>query len=643
MNSKLLFAIVTIVAIVSPPPAMGSQRVTGSVPETVARLKLQPTGRLAETNRLRLAIGLPLRNKDTLAELLSQLYDPASANYRRYLTPRQFTEMFAPTEKEYQAVLQFAQANNFEISRTHGNRLLLDVSGKVSDIERAFDIVIQTYKHPIEDREFYAPATDPLVNLSVPLLQIDGLNNYVMAGPMLKMGSASPVAASGSGSGPNGVFTGKDFRNAYAPGVTQDGSGQRIGLVEFAGYYASDIIAYEHQSGFPQAPLINVSVDGASLAPDSGGECPGDIEMVISMATNLAGVVVFEAADQDSTATWNDMLNLMASSNQIKQFSCSWRLPSLTTSNAVGDEILQEMGAQGQSFFKASGDGDAYVYPIQWPNDNPWITTVGGTTLTMNGAGASYGSETVWNAGYLGNAWGGNGDSGYWGSGGGVSTTYSIPSYQKNVSMTLNSGSTVMRNLPDVAMVAQHIGIIYDNGQSGSYQGTSFASPLWAGFMALVNQQAAKEGLPSVGFANPALYSIGRGTNYTACFHDITTGNNTWSESPSDYFAVAGYDLCTGWGSPNGSNLIHALISELYLSVKPSITPSAISGGKLKVTGADGPPGAGYTLLTSTNLDTPLTDWKTSTTGVFSVSGTYTNIIDVNAADPERFFLLRVP
>ena len=112
---------------------------------------------------------------------------------------------------------------------------------------------------------------------------------------------------------------------------------------------------------------------------------------------------------------------------------------------------------------------------------------------------------------------------------------------------------------PDVALTADHVLVWYDNGTSNWFGGTSCASPLWAGFTALVNQQAAATDLPPVGFLNPALYTIGNGPNYTSCFHDVTTGNNEWSNSPSAYLAVAGYDLCTGWGTPNGTNLINAL------------------------------------------------------------------------------------
>jgi subtilase family serine protease len=138
------------------------------------------------------------------------------------------------------------------------------------------------------------------------------------------------------------------------------------------------------------------------------------------------------------------------------------------------------------------------------------------------------------------------------------------------VSMARNQGSTVFRNIPDVAMVADYIEVVLtdvftngnpDNpGDVTSIGGTSAAAPLWAGFTALVNEQAASQGKPSVGFLNPALYSIGQGPLYTSCFHDITVGNSTNANNLTNYFAAPGYDLCTGWGTPNGANLINALV-----------------------------------------------------------------------------------
>jgi subtilase family serine protease len=135
--------------------------------------------------------------------------------------------------------------------------------------------------------------------------------------------------------------------------------------------------------------------------------------------------------------------------------------------------------------------------------------------------------------------------------------------------MSLNHGSTANRNIPDVCMNADNFYLIlttvYTNGnpplpgQPGGAQGTSGAAPLWAGFAALVNQQAADQGKPPIGFVNPALYDIAGGPQYASTFHDITVGNNKNSGSPNLYSATNGYDLCTGLGSPAGTNLISAL------------------------------------------------------------------------------------
>ena len=222
--------------------------------------------------------------------------------------------------------------------------------------------------------------------------------------------------------------------------------------------------------------------------------------------------------------------------------------------------VFLQMAAQGQSFFAASGDGDAFSGALLAPDDDPHITTVGGTTLTMNGSAASYSSETVWNWHYRPPAWFGGGN-GYWGSGGGISTRDGIPPYQQGISMASNGGSTSQRNVPDVALTADNVWVVYFSGRIGSFGGTSCAAPLWAGFTALVNQQAAANGLPAVGFLNPALYRIAQGPAYASCFHDITTGDNTSPSSPGNFYAVAGYDLCTGLGTPNGTNMISELLA----------------------------------------------------------------------------------
>jgi hypothetical protein len=572
----------------------------GHVPKVVSQL--QPQGILPGTNRLNLAIGVAMRDPKGLDAFIDQVSNPANPNYRQYLTPEQFTDRFGPTEADYAAVVDFARQNNMTVTATHANRLVLDVNAAAADIQRAFQITLRTYRHPTESRDFFAPDVEPTVHAKLPMVDISGLNNYVLPHP--KSLESAPASAAGNaiprnGSASGGAYLGKDFRAAYMSGVSLTGTGQSIGLLEFDGFYSSDISAYESAAGLPNVPVQAVLLDGFSGTPTRGPnsgdtEVSIDIEMAIAMAPGISKVFVFEAGPN---GLQNDILSTMAASNQVKQLSCSWGWgggPSTTT-----DNIFKQMAAQGQSFFDASGDSDAFTSgqvddPNQTfaPSSCPFITLVGGTTLTTSGAGGSWLSETVWNAG------GGEGSSG------GISSYYSIPSWQMGISMSANGGSATHRNIPDVALIADNVYAYYGNGRSGAFVGTSCATPLWAAFTALVNEQAASKGGEPVGFINPAIYAIGKSTSYTSLFHDITTGNNTWSSSLSSFYAVAGYDLCTGWGTPAGQSLIDALTGP----------PDALAISPGTGFSAEGPLGGPYApnsiVLSLTNSGTTALNWS---------------------------------
>jgi len=512
----------------------------GHVPDAVGRLV--PKGFLESSKRLNLAIGLPLRNADALDKFLRDVQDPTSPSFGHYLTPEQFTEQFGPTEQDYRALIEWAKTNGLTIVQTHPNRLILDVEGTVWDIETAFHVTMRTFDHPAEARTFYAPDVEPSVSLLVPISEISGLDNYSLPHPNVHPSPAArlPNATTNSGQGPYGTYAGSDFRAAYIPSTQLTGTGQAVGLLEFDGYWANDIATYQTQFGLPNIPLQIVQVDGgitAGRTRTGSLEVSLDIEMAMAMAPGLAKIYVYEAP---IGSPWVDILNRMATDNNAKQLSCSWTGGG---PNGTAEAIFRQMAAQGQSFFTASGDSDAYTGTIPFPADSPNITVVGGTTLTTTGPGGSYVSETAWN-------WG----SGV-GSSGGNSTHYAKPWYQQGMNMAANLGSTTMRTIPDVAMTADNIWVTYYNGQSGSVGGTSCAAPLWAAFTALVNQDAAAVGRPWAGFLNPTIYGF---TTKSSQFHDVTSGNNFTSASPSKFPAVAGYDLCTGWGSPRNPGLLNA-------------------------------------------------------------------------------------
>ncbi len=561
-------------------------RLSQHVPAAVARLR--PTGRLAADHKLQLAIGLPLRKQAELDAFIESLQDPNSPNFRRFISPQEFAEKFGPTKDDYDAVKDFAKAHHLRITHQHRNRVVLDVEGAAGDVENAFGVTLQVFNHPTEHRTFFAPDADPTVDVTLPIIHITGLNNYSLPHPKYHVKAANtPEVTPRTGSGPGGAYWGNDFRKAYVPGTVLDGRGQTIALLQFDGFYANDISAYESHTGLPRVPMTIVPVDGGVISPtDGNGEVSLDIEMSVAMAPGLSRIYVYEAPNP---SPWPDLLSAMANDNLAKQLSCSWGGGG---PDPTCEEIFKQMAAQGQTFFNASGDNDAFTGAIDFPSESTNIVQVGGTTLTTSSSG-SYISETVWN-------WGGG-----TGSSGGISETYPLPAYQQGISMTKNGGSTQFRNIPDVALTADNVYVNYDNGSSDVFGGTSCAAPLWAGLTALINQQADANSQPPVGFINPAVYAIGKSAGFARAFHDITTGNNTSSGSPNQFYAVPGYDLCTGWGTPT-SGLIDALAGPpdvLLISPASGFTANGPVGG---------PYDASSQTFTLTNSSSASLNWQAS-------------------------------
>ena len=254
----------------------GVQKISENVPKAVSHLR--SLGHFDGTNRLDLAIGLPLRDSAGLSAFLNDVYDPKSPNFHQFLTPAQFTAKFGPTEADYEAVKAFATANGLKITHTHPNRVLLDVEGSVDDIEKAMNVTLQVFNHPVDKRTFFAPNTDPTVNCGTAILHVAGLDNFTLVHPNYKAhpidkskkatsktkpaGNDRPaggksVAQPQSGSGTGGLYLGGDFRAAYVPGVTLDGTGQKVALLEFDTYFANDPVQYEIDA---QLPNIHLSI-----------------------------------------------------------------------------------------------------------------------------------------------------------------------------------------------------------------------------------------------------------------------------------------------------------------------------------------------------------------------------------------------
>ncbi len=141
-------------------------------------------GELPADQTMNLNIALPLRNEADLDTLLQQLYDPQSPQFHKFLSVQEFTDRFGPTQDDYDQVIQFAQRNGLLVTGTYPNRLVVNVSGPVKDIEKAFRVTMASYQHPTEARTFYSPDREPSADLAIPLWHVSGLDNYSIPHPM---------------------------------------------------------------------------------------------------------------------------------------------------------------------------------------------------------------------------------------------------------------------------------------------------------------------------------------------------------------------------------------------------------------------------------------------------------------------------
>ena len=545
----------------------------GHIPAEVQRA--QVVGKLDSTRTLSLALTLPLRHTAELEDLLRGLSDSADPRFGQFLTPQEFQDRFSPTKADYARVTAYARAMGLTVVGTHSNRTVLDVTVPAAQAERVFGLHLRVYQSPEDGRYFYAPDAEPRVPATLvgALHGVVGLDNAgvwkshlrVPVDPAYSSLFGSSFLPQQTGSGPGGGLTPSDIKKAYnLAGASQTGAGQTLALFELDGYTASDITAYESYFGLPTVPLQTVFIDGYSGAAGGGaGEVTLDIELQAALAPGAAKILVYEGPN--SSAGVVDTYNKIATDNLAKSISTSWGEPENSAPASVRSSenaAFQQMAAQGQSIFAAAGDSGAYddksTLSVDDPASQPYMTGVGGTSLTTAGGGGTYSSEKTWNGGSVANG----------GGGGGISTVWSLPSYQSGLAGSAASkGSTTYRNVPDVSLDADpNTGYaIYFSGGWYLYGGTSCAAPLWSAFTALVNQQRTVNGLGTLGFANTPLYSTAQSARYGSDFHDIADGSTNLY-----YPAVTGYDDATGLGTFNGANLL----ADLSGGSAPPVVPA---------------------------------------------------------------------
>ncbi len=550
---------------------------------------------------IKLSVSMQPRNAAELKAYATEISSPHSKMRGHFLTSDQAANIFGASPSAQNAVIAYMQQAGFQVTKTYNNRLLIDFKGTFGQAEKAFQIQINNYRSPA-GRKYFATESDPSVPASISsyIQGIIGLDNarvykhlstYNTTGVRAKAVSATtcPTASSGLGYLPSQIATAYNLNGMYAAGF--HGEGQKVALFELDDFAPSDISAYTGCFGGSSVSINRVLVNGGTgVAPGAGAiEVELDMELILSGAPALSELRVYEAANNTVDAVdeyaqiANDGLSVVSTSWGSCESSGFAQSVYTTESN-----IFAFSAIEGQSVFAAAGDsgsndcGNATptTPSVDDPASQPFVTAVGGTTLTLNNDN-SYHSESVWNQG-----------RGI-GGGGGVSNVWPMPSWQQGpgvINTTYSSGTpcnvasgNYCRQVPDVSLDADpHTGyVMYCTAGSicSSFSnpwfpigGTSAAAPMWAVMATLANHKFAHDGFTKLGFLNPLIYQIGQsnlGTSYSNDFQDVQVGNNyTTGDGKNEYPAGLNYDMASGWGSYNALNLA----ADLESLAKPSAT-----------------------------------------------------------------------
>ncbi|HEY3764633.1 MAG TPA: S53 family peptidase [Gaiellales bacterium] len=618
--------------------AIGAAPADAAAPATVA--DTQPawadasnlSGAVAGGDRMVFSVWLGWRNTSDLDRTLASLYDPASPGYHRWLTPDQFHARYSPAPAQVAAVRAWLTDAGFRIVDVPGNRLFVTASGTVSQVESTFDVAENMYR--IDGTTVRAPDADPSVPQGIaPYVRaITGLDgSLALATP--EHSSPAPPPPAGTSVGPCSRYWGERtsslFTNPYAPGTPLpwlicgytpaqidsaygvsplrrfglDGRGQTIAITGafFSPTIQQDANSFSRDFGLPPLGPWNyrqIVAPGTLRYPQDPAETQSwyieqalDVEWTHAVAPGARIVYVGAANDAGGL---DQAVNDVVDHHLANIVSNSWGLPeSLAPRGEIMamNGVFEQAAAEGIGVYFASGDdGDnrlaAGKVSAGFPDSSPWVTSVGGTSLAIDAHGgyeweAGWGTTTTdWN----GTRWAPKAPGDFmYGSGGGPSHVFAIPSYQVGVvpSALATWHGVARRTEPDIAMDADpQTGVTFaqtyvePNGHRRIIDswigGTSLAAPLAAGVMALADQLS---GHPH-GFVNPALYGLAG----SPAMHDVVGGHRSLAvlrnalqpdgsivthlrslDRDSSLTAAPGWDPVTGLGSFNVPYLLAAL------------------------------------------------------------------------------------
>ncbi|MGA2389535.1 MAG: S53 family peptidase [Candidatus Sulfotelmatobacter sp.] len=475
---------------------------------------------------------------------------------RKLYSREQFAQEHGANPADIARVEKFAQEYNLKVKEKSAPRRTVILSGTVSAMNKAFGVELKRYDHPGGEYRGRTGQIHLPADLHEVVEGVFGLDNRPQAKPHFRRRHARAGARAAT---VNVSYTPVQVATLYDYPTSVDGTGECIALVELGGgFNPTDLNNYWSQLNLSKTPTVSaVSVGNGSNSPTgdpSGpdGEVMLDIEVAGSIAPG-ARIVAYFAENTDAGFLNAITTAVHDTTNNPSVLSISWGGPeSSWTQQAMTsmDEAFQSAAALGVTVCVAAGDNGSSdgvttdtLNHVDFPASSPNVLACGGTTLEASGN--TIASEVVWNE--LANNEGA--------TGGGISDVFPLPSYQAsaNVPPSANPGGRVGRGVPDVAGDADP-STGYDtlvDGQSGVIGGTSAVAPLWAGLIALINQDMGKP----AGFINPLLYqNVSEDET-----NDITQGNN------GAYSAGHGWDACTGLGSPIGTAV------EASLSGQPAL------------------------------------------------------------------------
>jgi kumamolisin len=449
----------------------------------------------------------------------------------------EFAKQHGADPADLAAVGAFAAAQGLLVVEEHAARRTMILSGTVAQFSAAFNVQLHQMSRAGGSYRGRTGAVELPADLAGIVEAVLGLDNRPQASAHFRIRRSAASAAAVS-------YSPLQVAAAYGfPSGT--GQGECVALIELGGgFRAADLETYFKKLGIATPDVVAVPVDRAANTPTgdpngADGEVMLDVEVVGAIAP-AAKIAVYFAPNTDAGFLDAVTTAIHDTANRPSVISISWGAAEVSwTAQAMTamDDAFQAAAAMGITVCAASGDngsndgvGDAADH-VDFPASSPFVLACGGTSLEA--VGGSIGAEVVWNDGA------GNGASG-----GGISNFFALPGWQSGVKATGNQGQSIplsKRGVPDVAGNADpNTG--YDvriDGTDSVIGGTSAVAPLWAALLARINQTSGKP----AGYINPQLYQN------PSSLRDISRGNN------GDFAAAAGWDACTGLGSPNGAKL----------------------------------------------------------------------------------------